>query len=75
LGKRLIGDIDTDFLMESHVSRILAELRFETMRTPNANSASVVNCERPPRYDSCLGEARDNPPSENCDPYNRANPC
>ncbi|KAG7036723.1 hypothetical protein SDJN02_00343, partial [Cucurbita argyrosperma subsp. argyrosperma] len=78
-GKHVIGDdIDNEFLMESHISRVLAEedeLRFETMRSPNPNIASVVDCERPPRFDSCLGEGKNNPPSENCDPFNRANPC
>ncbi|XP_022143399.1 uncharacterized protein LOC111013278 [Momordica charantia] len=76
--KRLIGDEDigSEFLMELHLSRILAEsLRFQTMTTPNANMGSVRDCERPPRYDSCLGEKRNTPPAENCGTFNRANPC
>ncbi|KGN57781.1 hypothetical protein Csa_009565 [Cucumis sativus] len=77
-GKLMMGeeDMELEFLMESHISRILASSKnYQTASTTNANKASGGGCDRPPRYDSCLGKKRNNPPPPNCSPYNRANPC
>ncbi|XP_022948338.1 uncharacterized protein LOC111452044 [Cucurbita moschata] len=77
-GKYLIGDqdLDSEFLMESHISRILAgSQNFQTSKTNDANKASGGGCGRPPRYDSCLGQKSNNPPPENCGTFNRNNPC
>ncbi|KAL0549220.1 hypothetical protein IC582_013701 [Cucumis melo] len=69
-------DMDMEFIMESHISRILASSQnFQTTSTVDANKASGGGCGRPPRYDSCLGQKRNNPPPPNCGTYNRANPC
>ncbi|CAK9317933.1 unnamed protein product [Citrullus colocynthis] len=77
-GKYLVGDQDmeSEFLMESHITRILASSQnFQTTSTTDANKASGGGCGRPPRYDSCLGQKRNNPPPENCGTFNRVNPC
>ncbi|XP_022143304.1 uncharacterized protein LOC111013208 [Momordica charantia] len=75
--KHLVGDkdLDSEFLMESHLSRILASnsQNFQTSSTNNANRAAV-DCSRQPRYDSCLGQKNGVPPPENCATYNRVCP-
>lgn len=76
--RSLVGDedIESEFLMASHISRVLAESQgFETSATSNATEPAVGECDRPPRYDSCLGEKRSTPPPENCGPFNREHPC
>ncbi|KGN57780.1 uncharacterized protein LOC105434882 [Cucumis sativus] len=69
-------DIKSNFVMESHISRMLADSQdFETSSTNNATQVSAGECDRPPRYDSCLGVKRNTPPPQNCSTFNREHPC
>lgn len=70
-------DTKSNFVMESHISRMLADSSqdFETSSTNNATQVSTGECDRPPRYDSCLGDKRNTPPPQNCSTYNREHPC
>lgn len=67
---------DSEFLMKIHTSRMLLDYDiFQTPKTNDPNKESVPSCDRPPRYDSCLGQKKSIPLPENCEPRNRANPC
>ncbi|KAG6607065.1 hypothetical protein SDJN03_00407, partial [Cucurbita argyrosperma subsp. sororia] len=74
----LIGDLnsDSEFLMETETSRMLLDFNsFQTPNTNNPDKQSAPECNRPPRYDGCLGQKNIIPNPENCDTRNRVNPC
>jgi hypothetical protein len=66
------GLMDEPGLMfDSEIIRMLIDFKHLTDKTPDATKPVVSDCNRPPKYASCLPQENKKPPPDPCDTYKR----